>query len=355
MKQTSLKILITAHDAGGAELLSSMAAAELDNHHWQVIARNDSPAKSIFIGKGMPRLIAQPEQNTASVFELFKPDFLFCGTSSDKFELPYIKEVRKRAVCSISFLDHWVNYRERFDYPNTGWENNLPDFTAVSDNYAFNMADSYKVFNLLKVKNYYIEKLLAQYDDMTAAPGNSKILLFVSEAIEEHRAGLKRDDPLQLGYTQTEVIEDVLNSFSQISGKLGADRIIIRLHPAEALGKYDYLQKRFSNIITAVEHPNERSLNESIRNARSVIGINSMALMIAHLLGKPVISYIPVDHACVLPLPPECCIHSLTDLKEIESIPCWNYHGRLSFYDEHDLSKMFNTLRETKNESCRNH
>lgn len=353
MKQTRIKILITVHDAGGAELLSSMAEAELDNYDWQVIAGDDSPAKSIFTRKGMPCLIAQPEQNIASVFELFKPDYLFCGTSLSKFELPYINEAKRQDVCSISFLDHWVNYRERFGYPNNDWENNLPDFTAVSDSYAFNMADSFKVFNLLKVKNYYIEKLLAQYDDMPVSTTDSKIMLFISEAIEEHRAGLKHDDPLQLGYTQTEVIEDVLNNFKYISRKLGVDKIIIRLHPAEALGKYDYLQKQYSNIIIAVEHPNERPLNESIINASSVVGINSMALMIAHLMGKPIVSYIPAKKDCVLPLPPECCLHNLTDLKGIESIPCWNHHSRLSFYEKYDLPKMLNVLEEIKNESCR--
>ncbi|MCD6163596.1 MAG: hypothetical protein J7K40_14440 [candidate division Zixibacteria bacterium] len=352
MKQKNVKILIAAHDAGGAELLSSMTAAELGNYKWQVVARDDSPANSIFIKKGMLRLIAQPEKSAASAFESFEPDILFCGTSLNKYELPYIKEAKKRDVCSISFLDHWVNYQERFDFPNTGWKEYLPDFTAVSDSYAFQIADSLKVFNLLKIKNYYIEKILTQHDDITAVSTDSKILLFISEAIEEHRADLKQDDPLQLGYTQTDVIEDVLNNFKLISGKLDVERVVIRLHPAEALGKYDYLQQRYPEIISVVEHPKKRPLNESIRNARCVIGINSMALMIAHLLGKRVVSYIPADQKCVLPLPPECCVHSLKDMKGIKSIPCWNHHSRLSFYEEYNLSKMLNGLKEINNESC---
>ena len=38
-----------------------------------------------------------------------------------------ILAAKEHDIHTIVYLDHWVNYRERFGYPRAGWEKNLPD------------------------------------------------------------------------------------------------------------------------------------------------------------------------------------------------------------------------------------
>jgi hypothetical protein len=48
-------------------------------------------------------------------FDYHNPDYLFTGTSlPDKNELLFIKEAQKRKIVSFSFIDHWINIKERF-------------------------------------------------------------------------------------------------------------------------------------------------------------------------------------------------------------------------------------------------
>ena len=143
MDKDKEKIDVVAFDAGGAELLSSMVQYELDNYSWRLITPDNSPAKAIFKQKNLSRLL-YIKRNAEDIFRRWdssNPDYLFCGTGTNGFELPFIKEARYRGITSVAFLDHWINYRERFGYPDANWEENNPDFFALSDNRAYALAE----------------------------------------------------------------------------------------------------------------------------------------------------------------------------------------------------------------------
>jgi len=342
-----LNIDVVAFDAGGAELLSSMVKHESGKYNWRLIASDNSPAKVIFERKNLSKLIynKSDSKSISNLWDRSKPDYLFCGTSTNGYELPFIIEARRRGISSVAFLDHWINYRERFGYPETDWEKNKPDFFALSDNRAYAKAGELNLGPPLRIKNYYIADLLSVLGRFKADVSKKKSLLFISEAIEEH-CRLKYNDPGYEGYTQTQVLTEVLDSFQSISEKWQIENIIIRLHPAEAPDKFDYLKNNFPDIEISIEKPGDKPLNESVATAKAVIGIKSMALLIAFLLNKPVLSYLPIDQQCSLPLPEKCCTNDLRNIPILTNIPRFEADGGLFFYEEFPLAKMLADIKK---------
>jgi hypothetical protein len=349
-----LKIAVISYDAGGAELISSLVANEKDNYRWSIIASDDSPAKTIFTKKSLTDLFVHrvKEDNPETILTGLSPDYLFCGTGANKFEWPYIRAAKNQSICTIAFLDHWVNYRERFGYPNKDWRNNLTDFIAVADNRAFQIANKFKDFNLIKTKNYYISDLISDNDQNIRRPAQRSALLFISEAIEE-QCQQRFGNPCHLGYTQTDVLTDILLNFKKISKQHGIDRITVRLHPFEPKNKFFDLRNRYPDIDITIENAGDRKLNDSIKDAKMVIGINSMALLIAYVMKKQVISYIPVDKKCTLPLPPECCINNIDELENITTIKKQSGRRKLTFYRKPEIKQMLDTIGLRKNENSR--
>jgi len=356
LKNKKLNIDVVAFDAGGAELLASMVQHEVDNYNWRLITPNNSPARAIFERKRLSKLVCdnfEPE-DVCHLWNKAKPDYLFCGTGSNGFELPFIKEAKHHEITSVAFLDHWINYRERFGYPESDWTDNKPDIFALSDNRAYALAERLNLGELVRIKNYYMADLLSELNLLESKNQNSKSLLFISEAIEEHCL-TKYDDANFMGYTQTQVLTEILDNFHSLSDKLQFENINIRLHPAEDNNKFDSLIKNYPNRQITIERPGDKPLNESITSAKAVIGIQSMALLIAFLLKKPVISYIPIDLSCSLPLPDECCLHELDTVPKIETIPCFKADDGLSFYEKYPLDKMLSDVEKSSFERLGNY
>ena len=344
--ENGLRIVVVSHDAGGAELLSSMVRHELSNYGWTIIAADDSPAKAVFSRKGLNHLLVQPEQhgNPFNLFKHSKPDYLFCGTGKNGFEIPYIREAQKQSICSVAFLDHWVNYRERFSYPKINWKQNIPDYVAVGDSYAYRLADELKVFNLLKMRNYYISDLLDKYKKVESQKHDSNTLLFISERIEECYKAENNKKRIQ-GFTETKILEKILSNFVTISRNLQIDRVKIRLHPAEPHDKYDKLLSLFSGIDVQVEFPQKKELYSSVVDSCVVVGITSMALFIAHLLDKPVISITSKRQKNTLPLPDECCINNIECLENIRIDNTTKPTGKVMFYSDNSIARMFHDIK----------
>ena len=101
---------IVCHDAGGAEVVSSYVIRNNLTAGYYL----QGPAISIFERKlGIIK-------NSDSLFDLVKKsDWLLSGTSwQSDLEWGLIQEAKKQGKKVISFLDHWVNYQERFTRNN---------------------------------------------------------------------------------------------------------------------------------------------------------------------------------------------------------------------------------------------
>ena len=115
---------IVCHDAGGAEIVSSYVVRNNLRAGYYL----KGPATSIFERKlGIIK-------NSDSLFDLVKnSDWLLCGTGwQSDLEWSLIQEAKKQGKKVISFLDHWVNYQERFTRNNNKY---LPDKIWVGEIY----------------------------------------------------------------------------------------------------------------------------------------------------------------------------------------------------------------------------
>jgi hypothetical protein len=146
--------------------------------------------------------------------------------------------------------------------------------------------------------NPYFKDLMVELAVTRDRPNDTQqcSVLYVCEPIREH-ALLEYGNERYWGYTE----EDALQFFLKNTGALGCEisQIIIRPHPSESNNKYDWA--RLANSLVT-ETTSNKSLMEQIVEADVVVGCGSMAMVVALLAKKRVISSIPPGgKACELP------------------------------------------------------
>jgi hypothetical protein len=223
---------------------------------------------------------------------------VLCGTSwQSDLEWRAIGLSRDAGKEVVAFLDHWVNYRQRFTH--NGVER-LPDEIWTGDEHAARIARA--CFNRLPIRlvpNPYLEDLRIEVEALRRAakvPGRRPVLLYLCEPIREH-AMRQHGDERYWGYSEEEALEYFLDHARLIAPDVA--RIIVRRHPSEAAGKYSWAGGR-GNV--RVEFSESEDLVDDIAAADIVVGCESMGLVVAMLAGRRVISAIPPGgRRCSLP------------------------------------------------------
>lgn len=281
---------VVAHDAGGAEILSSLLRREGDGWRANHVLVLDGPARRIFERKlGVVDCVDL-------VSAIGQASSVLCGTGwQSDLEVQAIALARQRGRKSVAFLDHWVNYRERF-LRNGKLE--LPDEIRVGDAFALERARA--VFSDLPVtqgENPYFLDLQEQFARQQAPASHTGLhFLYVCEPVRDH-ALRQFGDERHWGYTE----EDALGYFLANVRLFGQPvaRILIRPHPAEPAGKYDAIASEFD---LPVSFSDGRELAAEIADSDWLAGCNSMAMVMGLLAGRQVVCCIPPGGpACVLP------------------------------------------------------
>lgn len=285
------KIALFAHDAGGAEILLELLKASLDVAEFRLFCLKDSPCFKLIQTKTLEHFwceITSSKEDIEAKLFAFSPSLIAYGTGwQNHLEYHFLAYAKAHNLLSLAFLDHWTNYRERFGYPESHWEKNLPSFIVAHDAISEAKAKDLGLPNVIGIKNY---ALLAQLHNYTPLPHNST-LLFLSEPTAKV-AKASSGNAYFWGFTEKEVFEDILTC----KILLGCKEILIRLHPSDTPETYQAIDStiRFSTA----------SLLEDIARADIIIGIDTVALYTAYILGKKVISYIPsIQRECSVPLP----------------------------------------------------
>lgn len=289
------KIALFAHDAGGAEILLALLKASLHVNIFCIFCLADSPCYTLVKAKNLEKHwceIAPTKEDIEAKLSLFDPKIVLYGTGwQNHLEYHFLDYAKAHKLPSLAFLDHWTHYRERFGFPEINWTNNLPSFIVAHDKTSVEKAKALGLPNIIAIKNY---ALLAQLKDAQKVFENiqeSDTLLFLSEPtakVAERSFG----DAYFWGFTEKEVFKNILTC----KEKFDCQKIIIRLHPSDKPETYQAIDNTvaFSKV----------TLLEDITRAKIIIGIDTVALYTAYLLGKRVISYIPSDkRECCVPLP----------------------------------------------------
>lgn len=280
-------VALVAHDAGGAEILSSWAR----RNRATCLLVAEGPAAAIFRRK-CPALTPMPLQEAVAA-----ADWLLCGSGwQSGFERDAIRAGRAAGKKTVTFLDHWVNYRERF---REAGELVLPDEIRVGDEDALRIARAaFPDHPVVLEENPYILDLRDEIDAAgLASPGDGAGgILYICEPVEEH-AELAYGNPRHFGYTEHEALKFFLDNVDRLD--TDARAIVVRPHPSETTDKYAWAATASNRPIS---FGGGKTLMQETLAADIVVGCESMALVVAILAGRRVVCSIPPGgRPCQLP------------------------------------------------------
>jgi len=288
------KIAVVVHDAGASQILFSLIQANFDRESWHIITNKNSPAHKIALQRGLKVDTSYEEKKLSA-------DFLFYGTSwQNQLQTKFVDYANDKNIISVAFLENWENYKERF-------KNQFPSFICVHDDLAYEIALKESLPNLIKMKNYSTVEILNKAKDKSIIEQDS--LLILSEPTKDVAKKLY-DNENYWGFTEKNYLKTILENFNLFH----CNSLTIRLHPSDTPDIYHEIMKNYINIDYRIEKESE--LIDDLLKSKIVIGINTVALYYAHLLGKISISYIPSQNRpCNLPMPLQNQIKSFEQFK----------------------------------------
>lgn len=304
-------ILVVSNDAGGANLLSAFVKNNYNKSNF--ICLVSGPAVKIFKDKNI-----KIEENFSTPAETLLSgiknlSLVLTGSSwSVSREMEFIIAAKKHGISSATFIDHWVNFKERFGFPRKGWQNNLPDQIWTGDRYAYNLAKMlFKSKDIRLKKNWYFKEAKEQYDKLRQ---NKKLktdkILLVSEPFTSavNYLGDKKYQKQSELYIMDTLLESLVH--------LGRS-VILRLHPSEKVQKYQKIIDKYKNSLD-IEVSVGKDPFVDLARSKYVIGMESGFLVLAVLCGKKTFSYIPGNgYKCPLPFKNIIKINNLNNLIRI--------------------------------------
>jgi hypothetical protein len=298
MKITKKKILVISHDAGAAEIVS--AYVKKYKNKYDFICLVAGPAVKVFKRKKLDKYLTRSKAKAKKMLASNQVAYVLTGTGwGSSLELDFIKLARKHDIKSVAYLEHWVNLRERFNYPNKDWKQNLPDEFWAGNSHTRDLARKFMSDVPCKlVPNLYYKEMQQEYKKIKKQiKGKAHNILFLSQPIKVN-SGPSNGVHL-FKFSEFDVLESILNYISENELK---NKVVIGFHPSEKESKYDKLITKYSDTVKIAKQSANRL--KDIAQAKVVIGISSTILVIAKLCDsrKKVASFIP-DIKAPFPIP----------------------------------------------------
>jgi hypothetical protein len=271
---------VVSHDAGGAEILASY------------VAQNALDCRLVLAGPALE--VFQRRLGAIQVHPLVEAiaasDWCLLGSGwQSELEWQALGEAKRLGKRAVTFLDHWVNYPERFERAG---ERRLPDEIWVGDEDALTLARGhFPDTPVTLVPNPYfddVQREIARAEAQRPPRGGpGAAVLFVLENLSGH-ARKRFDDERHFGYTEF----DALEYFFSRLGDLGLPiaQITLRPHPTDPRDKYSAVVARHAPLARI---SSGKSLLEEIAEADVVVGCETMAMLPAVLAGKRVLCSVP--------------------------------------------------------------
>ncbi len=267
---------VVAHDAGGAEVVSSYIRRSGMKAKFCL----DGPATQIF-----ERKLGSIKNST--VEELVDTaDWIICGTSGQSdLEWRVVGLSRQKGKRCVVMLDHWVNYRKRF-VRSGKW--NWPDEVWVGDTLSARIAaTTIPEVKIVLVPNAYFMDIKDEVKNCThgrTSAVDGVHVLYVCEPINQ---GSDDSAANICSASERNSLIYFLKNIHCLGNKIS--RIVIRPHPKESKEKYDWVHDEFDLPIICAE---EKSLLEQISISHIVAGCATMGMVVGLLAGKRVVSCI---------------------------------------------------------------
>lgn len=283
-------IVVVCHDAGAANIIYSwiesciQASPGLAN---SIRIYSQGPANYLLDNFDIKHVVRCSSLDDA----MKNSQTLLAGTGwASTLELQALDQAKKMGIRTISVIDHWINYSDRFCIE--GWQVN-PDEIWVTDSYAKNIAD--KTFPGIEIEqkpNLYIARTVDRINALSN-PSCSKLkVLYVLEPFR--KAWVKGRENGEF-----DALEYFFLHMDELFHSPVAE-VRLRPHPSDPPGKYDrWLDSPRTFEISIDVRP---ELEQSIAWADVVVGCQTMAMVISVESGKRVICSMPpwAPH-CALP------------------------------------------------------
>lgn len=252
------KIVVYSHDAGGAQILSSYLCSKKVNKVYGVC---DGPALKIFKEKNI-------KIKKISIDKSIKIGDYFFTTTSWKSNLEKIamKKLLKNKIKFITFIDHWVHFKKRFNpryLPEEIWS-----FDTKSHKICSNIFKNIKI--KLK-KNFFHEYAIKKISKLKKNKNFKYNFLYLTEPISDLYRKLYKK--------KIKISElDALNFF--LSKCKNKKKITIRVHPNDSVKKYKYVLKKFNHL--NIKFDNKTSIYKQLATNFNVVSYQSSVLNLAY-------------------------------------------------------------------------
>ncbi len=301
MNTNEKTILIITNDAGVTEYLAYMIIEEYSKLKYNIFCFRNSPASKIFTKLELRFTVISTLNEITQYININKPNTIIYGTGWQVDFSQYVKDISNQYnIKSIALIDHWTNYKERFQ------KDCLPPEIIVMDNFAYTLAKQvfHNTVHITQKKNYFLESIIKSFKSLQNKTLNH--IVFISEPTE---VIAKKDTGTKLGFGFSEysVVEELIQNF---------DNIIIRLHPADNEKKYNDIILNYPDKKIQIIKPYEEELIVTLSKSKLTIGFDGMALYISYILEINTISYMPNSNRnLTIPLPKQYLIDNINDLK----------------------------------------
>jgi len=280
-----MKTLIVSHDAGGAHSLASFVL----NNPGEYLFELGGPAIQIINSQILDLRLYEQD-------DLKDVELVLTGTSSESMlEIESIARARMHGIRTVSLLDHWVNYVERFTRDGSVL---LPDEIWVTDEIAHRIASG--VFDesiVRKVPDFLLMDIAKSLEKKDGAYSEFGRALFISENISGRNMSTNLPS---LPYDEFDCFNHLLGQLPSLFPNI--ELLNVRLHPSQDAKVYEIFEEMALKKGIATDLSN-CVLSEDLREANVVFGISSRAFATSILLGKDSICCIPGGFQTQLPLP----------------------------------------------------
>jgi hypothetical protein len=254
------KKLIISRDAGAANMIFNYLKSHKSKSIYECYLEN--PAKKIFKGKNFIKL--------NNISNLHKYNLLITGTSiNNKLELQNIKAAKNLGIYTITFLDHWTNYKKRFLLKK---KTILPNEIIAFDNTSLSLAK--KIFKNQIIKNKTILKKVNNSYFKTANHSKKNKLLLLSSNYDS----LKKK-----GIDDKKIIYNFFQNNYIFLKKKKIKNFYLKSHPSEQKKKFIPLIKKLNIKFNIDLKIIDKELKKITSTTKYVAGYNSMGLVIAKL------------------------------------------------------------------------
>jgi hypothetical protein len=260
-----MKVIACAHDPGGANAVAAVIAA-LRAKGTEVEGYAKGPAVRQFLQLGIECVPVSGDHRV--IFAGLSGDLLLTGTSQyDDFERAALRWARGKGVPSITVIDYWSNYLQRFQSDDSSGAGPVfPNIITAIDNICAEemITDGLPEDRILITGQPYFSWLIANREPKKSITTPAQHILFAS----------------QPGLNEIEILRILINVLTDYKPLMN---LLVRFHPRQGMYQpsLDLLNK--SGLPFVVDESPD--LLETLRRQDIVLGITSAILIEAAMMG----------------------------------------------------------------------